>query len=98
MADRYVVAMTGSGTIATFDGKAPDAIAALVGCANGGNRVPAGIYEVEVGIYGREPSTGRVGVRADGSITVGQRWGLPVPVEPIDVSDLGVAVGVPDVG
>ena len=95
MADRYVVTMVGNGTIATFDGRAPDAIAALVECANGGNRVPAGIYEVEVGIYGRKPSTGRVGVRADGSLTIGTRWNLQAPVEPIDVSDLGVAVGVP---
>ena len=93
--DRYVVAMVGNGTIATFDGKAPDAIAALVECANGGNRVPSGIYEVEVGIYGREPSTGRVGVRADGSLTIGTRWNLQTPVEPIDRADLGIDVGVP---
>lgn len=91
--ERYVATMVGNGTIATFDGRAPDAIAALVECANGANRIPAGIYEVEVGIYGREPSTGRVGVRADGSLTIGARWGLPTLIEPIDRADLGVDVG-----
>jgi len=96
MADRYVATMTGGGTIATFDGRASDAIAALSACANGPNRVPAGIYEVEVGIFGREPSTGRVGIRVDGSITIGTRWGLPTPAEPIP--DSGVMLhGAPDV-
>lgn len=95
MADRYVVTMTGDGTIATFDGRASDAIAALSACANGPNRVPAGIYDVEVGVYGHNPSTGRVGVRADGSLTIGARWGLPTPTEPIDRADLGVDVGAP---
>lgn len=97
MADRYVVTMVGGGTIATLDGKATDAIAAVFACANGANRIPAGIYDVEVGIYGREPSAGRAGVCADGSLTIGARWGLATPTEPIDRADLGIDVGVVDV-
>lgn len=97
MADRYVVTMAGGGTIAAFDGKATDAIAAVVACANGMNRIHAGTYNVEVGVYGCEPSTGRVGVRADGSLTIGASWGLTTPTEPIDRADLGIDVGVPNV-
>ena len=96
--ERYVVTMTSGDTSITYDGRATDAIAAVLACVKMGavGPAPSGIYEVEVGTYGREPSTGRVGVRPDGSITVGQRWGLQTPVEPIDRADLGIDVGVPD--
>jgi len=97
MADRYVVTMKSGDTTITYDGKATDAIAAVLACVKMGgarkdraalvaarlavpdfclpacNHAPAGIYEVEVGIYGRKPSAGRVGVRADGSLTIGAR-------------------------
>ena len=97
MADRYVVTMTSGDTIITYDGRATDAIAAVLACVRMGGvgPAPAGIYEVEVGIYNCEPSTGRVGVRADGSLTIGTRWNPPTPVEPIDRADLGVDVGMP---
>ena len=77
---RHVVIMTSGPTTITYDGKATDAIAALLACVRTGP-APAGIYDVEVGIYGRKPSTGRVGVRVDGSITVGTKWGLPAEVK-----------------
>ena len=95
MADRYVVTMTSGDTSITYDGRATDAIAAILACVRMGGPAPAGIYDVEVGIYGRKPSAGRVGVRADGSLTIGTRWNLPTPVEPIDRADLGIDVGVP---
>lgn len=34
-------------------------------------------------------------VKAGGAVGLGRGWGLPTPVEPIDVSGLGVAVPVP---
>lgn len=97
MAERYVVTMESPDTRITYDGKQPDELSAILACVRMGGLgpAPAGIYEVEVGIYGCEPVARRVGVRADGSLTIGTRWGLPTPVEPIDVGDLGVAVGVP---
>ena len=37
-------------------------------------------------------------VKADGAVGLGKGWGLTTPVEPIDRADLGIDVGVPDVG
>ena len=93
---RHVVTMTSGDAIITYDGKTTDAIAAILACVRMGGPAPAGIYNVEVGPYGCKPSTRRVGVRVDGSITIGTRWGLPTPAEPIP--DSGVLPhGVPDV-
>lgn len=96
MADRFVVAMESAETRITYDGRASDELSAILACVRMGGIGPApvGTYDVEVGIYGRKPVTRRVGVRADGSLTIGARWGLPTPTEPIDRADLGVDVGV----
>jgi len=91
---RHVVTMTSGDTTLTYDGNTTDAIAAILACVRMAGPAPSGIYEVEVGIYGRKPSAGRVGVRADGSLTIGTRWNLQTPVEPIDRADLGIDVGV----
>ena len=88
---RRVVTMTSGDTTIAYDGKATDAIVAILACVGTGP-APAGIYGVEVGIYGCEPYTGRVGVRVDGSITIGTKWGLPAEVKAGDEvrrSDVG---------
>ena len=70
MADRYVVTMASGDTIITYDGKQPDKLSAILACVrmSGADAAPTGIYGVEVGTYGCEPVTRRVGVRADGSV------------------------------
>ena len=61
------------------------------------NLVKPGEYDAIVGLRGEE-TRGRIKVGRDGSLTIGARWGLPTPVKPIDRADLGIDVGVPDVG
>ena len=72
MSERYVVTMTSGDTSITYDGKQPDELSAILACVRmgGADAAPAGIYGVEVGIYGCEPVARRVGVRADGSLTI----------------------------
>lgn len=57
------------------------------------NLVKPGEYDAIVSLRG-EQTRGRIKVGRDGSLTIGARWGLPTPTEPIDRADLGVDVGV----
>ena len=95
MSDRYVVTMTGP-SLSYFDGPAVDDMDALAECIRV-NWPDPGAYHACVTGGGKE-SSGAVTVYANRTFSLGARWNLPTPVEPIDVSDLGVAVGVPDVG
>lgn len=58
------------------------------------NGVRPGLYVAQT-ICGDLRASGRVEVGVNGSLGIGARWGLPTPTEPIDASDLGVAVSVP---
>jgi len=60
------------------------------------NGIAPGRYIAQT-IHGTERASGWVEVRDGGALTIGPRWGLPTPIEPIDRADLGVDVGVPDV-
>ena len=92
MSDRYTVALNGP-SLSCYDGPADDVFDAIAECVKI-NQTPAGSYRASVRGAGRV-AAGVVTIHEDRSITIGARWNLPTPVEPIDVSDLGVAVPVP---
>ena len=75
--------------------RATDTISALIDTVRLG---PVGAGEYDTLIQWRDDDSakhrsGRVAVNADGSITIGTRWGLPTPAEPIpDSGDLPVEV------
>jgi len=104
--DRYSVEMNGASRL-TYDGTAAGPISAIIECVRIGP-APAGEYRAVVSwraVVWRDngwhadkvKSGGAVMVNADGSLTIGARWGLATPTEPIDRADLGIDVGVPNV-
>ena len=96
MADRYDVALFLANGPQTTDVRGYPA-ASMINALLDTIRVKPGEYDAIVGLRGEE-TRGRIKVGADGSLTIGARWGLPTPVESIDRADLGIDVGVPDVG
>ena len=90
---RYSIIMRGA-CLVTYDGNAADPIAALAEAVRVGP-APVGNYEVTIR-WTRGVACGRVTVREDGGLSLGERWSLPTPAGPIP--DDGVLPhGVPDV-
>jgi len=77
---RYSIIMRGA-CLVTYDGSATDPIAALAEAVRVGP-APVGDYEVTIR-WTRGVACGRVTVREDGGLSLGERWNLPTPAKPI---------------
>ena len=80
MTARYTVALNGP-TLSCYDGCALDVFDAIAECVEI-NQTPPGSYRASVRGSG-SVAAGVVTIHEDRRITIGARWGLPPPAQPI---------------